>query len=62
MNQQSNGEYLSVKVDRYTKIKKSTYNGFELFRIKEGDIPIEVFELDNKNDKVIAFSSKPKDQ
>jgi hypothetical protein len=36
------GEYLAVKVDRYTKTKKSTYPGFELFRIKERDIPIEV--------------------
>ncbi|XP_076922037.1 eukaryotic translation initiation factor 3 subunit B-like [Bidens hawaiensis] len=57
---QSNGEYLAVKVDRYTKTKKSTYTGFELFRIKERDIPIEVFELDNKNDKVIAFAWEPK--
>ena len=29
---QSNGDYLAVKVDRYTKTKKSTYTGFELFR------------------------------
>ncbi|KAI3742981.1 hypothetical protein L1987_60682 [Smallanthus sonchifolius] len=57
---QSNGEYLVVKVDRYTKTKKSTYTGFELFRIKERDIPIEVFELDNKNDKVISFAWEPK--
>nr|GFA34833.1 eukaryotic translation initiation factor 3 subunit B-like [Tanacetum cinerariifolium] len=52
---QSNWEYVVVKVDRYTKTKKSTYNGFELFRM-----PIEVFELDNKNDKVIAFTWEPK--
>ncbi|KNA13142.1 hypothetical protein SOVF_119450 [Spinacia oleracea] len=57
---QSNGEYLAVKVDRYTKTKKSTYTGFELFRIKERDIPIEVLELENKNDKIIAFSWEPK--
>nr|XP_043610796.1 eukaryotic translation initiation factor 3 subunit B-like [Erigeron canadensis] len=57
---QSSGEYLAVKVDRYTKTKKSTYTGFELFRIKERDIPIEVFELDNKNDKVISFAWEPK--
>ncbi|KAJ4815010.1 Eukaryotic translation initiation factor 3 subunit B [Rhynchospora pubera] len=57
---QSNGEYLAVKVDRYTKTKKSTYTGFELFRIKERDIPIEVLELDNKNDKIIAFAWEPK--
>ncbi|MCL7043386.1 hypothetical protein MKW94_015473 [Papaver nudicaule] len=57
---QSNGEYLAVKVDRYTKTKKSTYAGFELFRIKERDIPIEVLELENKNDKIIAFAWEPK--
>ncbi|XP_038695162.1 eukaryotic translation initiation factor 3 subunit B-like [Tripterygium wilfordii] len=57
---QSNGDYLAVKVDRYTKTKKSTYSGFELFRIKERDIPIEVLELDNKNDKIIAFAWEPK--
>ncbi|GAB4828263.1 Eukaryotic translation initiation factor 3 subunit B [Ancistrocladus abbreviatus] len=57
---QSSGEYLAVKVDRYTKTKKSTYTGFELFRIKERDIPIEVLELENKNDKIIAFAWEPK--
>ncbi|EMS45026.1 Eukaryotic translation initiation factor 3 subunit B [Triticum urartu] len=57
---QNNGEYLAVQVDRYTKTKKSIYTGFELFRIKERDIPIEVFELDNKNDKIIAFAWEPK--
>ncbi|KAF3788378.1 Eukaryotic translation initiation factor 3 subunit B [Nymphaea thermarum] len=57
---QSSGDYFAVKVDRYTKTKKSTYTGFELFRIKERDIPIEVLELENKNDKVIAFAWEPK--
>ncbi|KAL0003545.1 hypothetical protein SO802_017326 [Lithocarpus litseifolius] len=57
---QSNGDYLAVKVDRYTKTKKSTCQGFELFRIRERDIPIEVFELENKNDKIIAFAWEPK--
>ncbi|MED6203662.1 Eukaryotic translation initiation factor 3 subunit B [Stylosanthes scabra] len=57
---QSNGDYLAVNVDRYTKTKKSTYTGFELFRIKERDIPIEVLELENKNDKIIAFAWEPK--
>ncbi|XP_059651708.1 eukaryotic translation initiation factor 3 subunit B-like [Cornus florida] len=60
MHWQSNGDYLAVKVDRYTKTKKSTYTGFELFRIKERDIPIEVLELDNKTDKIIAFAWEPK--
>lgn len=51
---------VSVQVDRYTKTKKSTYTGFELFRIKERDIPIEVLELENKNDKIVAFAWEPK--
>jgi len=57
---QNSGEYLAVQVDRYTKTKKSTYTGFELFRIKERDIPIEVLELENKNAKIIAFAWEPK--
>ncbi|OMO65967.1 hypothetical protein COLO4_30887 [Corchorus olitorius] len=55
---QSNGDYLAVKVDRYTKTK-NTYTGFELFRIKERDISIEVLELDNKKDKIIDFAWEP---
>lgn len=57
---QSNGDYLAVKVDHYTKSKKNTYSSFELFRIKERDIPIEIVELENKNDKIIAFAWEPK--
>ncbi|KAF8780943.1 hypothetical protein HU200_000908 [Digitaria exilis] len=56
---QNNGEYLAVQVDRYTKTNKTTYSGFELFRIKEKDIPIEVLELDNKSTRVIAFAWEP---
>ncbi|KAH6796740.1 translation initiation factor 3B1 [Perilla frutescens var. hirtella] len=57
---QSNGDYLAVKVDRYTKTKRRTYTGFELLRVRERDIPIEVLELENKNDKIIAFAWEPK--
>ncbi|ESQ54011.1 hypothetical protein EUTSA_v10027018mg, partial [Eutrema salsugineum] len=57
---QSNGDYLAVKVDRYSsKSKKSTHSGFEIFRVKEKDIPIEVLELDNKNDQIIDFAWEP---
>ncbi|MCL7043372.1 hypothetical protein MKW94_026081 [Papaver nudicaule] len=57
---QSNGEYLAVKIDRYTKTKKSTCVSFELFRIKERGIPIEELELENKNGNIIAFAWEPK--
>lgn len=38
------GTYLAVKVER-KKTKAQTSNSFELFRIKEKDIPIEVLEI-----------------
>ncbi|KAI3862385.1 hypothetical protein MKW92_010092 [Papaver armeniacum] len=57
---QSNGEYLAVKVIRYTKTRKSTYASFEIFRMKERDIPIEVLELENKSGNIIDFAWEPK--
>lgn len=53
------GDYLCVKVDRFTKTKKTTYTGFELFRTKERDVPMEVLELENKTEKIIAFAWEP---
>ncbi|XP_044947814.1 eukaryotic translation initiation factor 3 subunit B-like isoform X2 [Hordeum vulgare subsp. vulgare] len=60
MHWQHNGEYLAVQVERYAITKDQTSTGFELFRIRERGIPIEFFELDNKNDKIIAFAWEPK--
>jgi translation initiation factor 3 subunit B len=51
------GKYLCVKVDRHTKTKKSTFVNFELFRVKEKDIPIELLEA---KDQVHAFAWEPK--
>jgi translation initiation factor 3 subunit B len=42
---QSHGDYLCVKVDRFTKTRKSIYSSMEIFHIKEKDIPVEVVEL-----------------
>lgn len=53
------GDYLCVRVDRFTKTKKTTYTGFELFRLKEKDYPMEVLELENKTEKIIAFAFEP---
>lgn len=54
------GDYLAVKVDKFTKTKKSTYTGFELFSIRERDIPMEVLELPNKSEKILSFAWEPK--
>ena len=37
------GDYLAVRVDRYTKTRKTTYTSFELFSVKARDIPMEVY-------------------
>jgi len=50
------GTYLAVKVDRQ-KSKKTTTYSFELIRMKEKDIPIEVLECP---DQVITFAWEPK--
>eukprot|EP00798_Chlamydomonas_sp_ICE-L_P008193 gene8193-1455_t len=54
------GDYLAVKVDRFTKTKKSIFTGFELFSIRDRDIPMEVLELPVKSDKIVTFSWEPK--
>jgi translation initiation factor 3 subunit B len=57
---QSSGNYLAVKVERFTKTKKTTYHGFELFRVAEKGCPMEVLELENKSEKIVAFAWEPK--
>lgn len=42
---QSLGDYLVAKIDRTSKSKKSAYTDFEIFRLREKDIPIDHFEI-----------------
>lgn len=46
-------------MDRFTKTKKTTYTGFELFRVKERECPMEVLELESKTEKIVAFAWEP---
>jgi len=57
MHWQSEGDYLCVKVLRHTKSKKSKYNSFELFRVREPLVPVEMLDL--KTPVVIAFAWEP---
>ncbi len=50
------GTYLSVKVVRHTKSKKTFYNNIELFSIREHGVPIEMLE---EKDAVQAFAWEP---
>ncbi|KAJ8105671.1 hypothetical protein ONZ43_g7333 [Nemania bipapillata] len=55
---QSDATYLSVKVDRHSKSKKSQATTLEIFRIKEKGVPVEV--VDTIKDTVINFAWEPK--
>jgi len=53
---QSKGEFLCAKVDRHGKNKKQTFTNFELYRMKEKSIPVDVLTVE---DKIFAFAWEP---
>jgi len=64
MHWQKCGDYLCVKVDRYTKAKKEKnefkysgmYYNFEVFHMKEKQIPVDSLEI---KEPIVAFSWEP---
>lgn len=54
---QQAGNFLAVKVDRNLKNKKESENVFEIFRLREKDIPVECFDM---KIKVESLSWDPK--
>jgi len=56
MHWQVNGDYLCVKVERFTKSKKGVYYNLELFRMKEKEIPVDTLEI---KDPVSAVEWEP---
>ena len=53
------GHFLCVKVDKHSKSKKTLNSVFELFRMRDKGVPIEVIEF-NKDTTVAAFAWEPK--
>ncbi|CAM9114276.1 unnamed protein product [Ectocarpus fasciculatus] len=53
---QDEGDYLCVKVLRHSKSKKTMYNNFEIFRVREPLVPVETME---KKQQVAAFAWEP---
>lgn len=56
MTWQENGDYLCVKVDRFTRSKKGQFTNFELFHMREKGIPYDSLEI---KDKIEAFAWEP---
>lgn len=58
MQFQSEGDFFCVKVDRFTKNKKSTFSTFEVFFLREKDIPVDTYE-GFKDKTVSKFAWEP---
>jgi len=64
MHWQKSGDFLCVKVDRYSKVKKEKhdtkysglYYNFEIFHMREKQIPVDSVEL---KEPIIAFAWEP---
>mmetsp|Transcript_34406 Transcript_34406/g.107948 ORF Transcript_34406/g.107948 Transcript_34406/m.107948 type:complete len:675 (+) Transcript_34406:83-2107(+) len=53
------GHFLCVKVDKHSKSKKTLNSAFELFRLRDKGVPIEVQEF-SKDQSILAFAWEPK--
>jgi len=53
------GHFFCVKVDKHSKSKKTLNSAFELFRLRDKGVPIEVQEF-NKDTTIVAFAWEPK--
>ncbi|KXS15978.1 dipeptidyl peptidase IV/CD26, N-terminal domain-containing protein [Gonapodya prolifera JEL478] len=60
MHWSPSGSHLSVQVTRYTKTKKSTFTNFEIFRIKEKDVPVDVVDM-KQTETIVQFAWEPSD-
>ena len=56
MTWQSEGKYLALQVDRYTKSKKATVTSFEIFNLQEKIITTEILLME---DEVRLFQWEP---
>lgn len=55
MHWQASGDYLCVKLAR-KKTKKTIVHNFEIFRLRQKNIPVEVLEIE---DNIVAFAWEP---
>lgn len=53
------GDYLAVRVEKWTKTKKSTTTNLEIFSMRQKNIPVDMLELPNKNEKIAGLAWEP---
>lgn len=57
LNWHPNGTFLGVKVTRHSKSKKTLFTNFEMFRVREALVPVEMLEM---KETVVGFAWEPK--
>lgn len=53
------GDYLAVRVEKWTKTKKSTTTNLEIFSMRQKNIPVDMLELPNKSEKIAGLAWEP---
>lgn len=53
------GDYLAVRVEKWTKTRKSTTTNLELFSLRQRDVPVDMLELPVKAEKIMALAWEP---
>jgi translation initiation factor 3 subunit B len=56
---QNDGDFLLVKVERYTKTKKTTMSAIEVFCMRQKEVPIEVFDENIKELTIQSVAWEP---
>lgn len=54
------GDYLAVRVEKWTKTRKSTTTNLEIFSLRQRNIPVDMLELPNKSEKILGLAWEPK--
>jgi len=53
------GDYLAVRVEKWTKTRKSTTTNLEVFSLRQKNIPVDMLELPNKSEKIMGLAWEP---
>lgn len=53
------GDYLAVRVEKWTKTRKSTTTNLEIFSLRQKNVPVDMLELPNKSEKIMGLAWEP---
>ncbi|KAL4518998.1 hypothetical protein Ndes2526A_g00106 [Nannochloris sp. 'desiccata'] len=53
------GDYLAIRVEKWTKTRKSTTTNLEIFSMRQRNVPVDMLELPNKTEKILGVAWEP---